>query len=218
MINLPDSVENIGDNAFVFCKVPCFRIPPLVSKVNEYTFRLCNSMCSLVVPASLEQMTLGNDHRYLFPRSLRNVTVPQNSNGSILISGGSDLRRVFLSPNSSDVTRALERRFDGLPIHEKCYYQSYYLTEDVLSDLERIIDPRAQQSRRLRSKLNVTGNTQDCLGMTPLHILACSTKHDVRLYQLLIEKYPDNLIAKDKWGDIPLLYAGAMHLPRSCSF
>ena len=118
-----------------------------------------------------------------------------------------DLGKAFPCLSSSSIAAALKQRFDGLPIHEKCYYQSYYPVEDVLLDLERAIDPRAQHSRRLRSKLNATGRTQDCLGMTPLHILACSTKHDVRLYRLLIEKYPENLIINDKWGDIPLLYA-----------
>ena len=43
--------------------------------------------------------------------------------------------------------------------------------------------------------------------MTPIHILACSTKQLIEMYRLLIEKYPETLIMKDKWGDIPLLYA-----------
>ena len=43
--------------------------------------------------------------------------------------------------------------------------------------------------------------------MTPLHILACSSVQRLELYQLMIEKYPDNLIVKDSWGAEPLLYA-----------
>ena len=58
-----------------------------------------------------------------------------------------------------------------------------------------------------RGKLNPTGNLQDCLGMTPLHILACSSVHDLELYQLIVEKYPANLITRDRWGALPLLYA-----------
>lgn len=57
-----------------------------------------------------------------------------------------------------------------------------------------MIDPRAKQSKTLRSKLNATGNQTDCLGMTPLHILACSARHDVRLHQLIIEKYPSKTL------------------------
>ena len=66
---------------------------------------------------------------------------------------------------------------------------------------------RAGQSRSLRSKLNPTGREQDCLGMTPLHILACSTVQNIELYRVLIDKYPENLITEDGWGAVPLLYA-----------
>jgi hypothetical protein len=63
------------------------------------------------------------------------------------------------------------------------------------------------QSQSLLSKLNPTGNQQDCLGMTPLHILACSSVHDLEVYRLIVENYPANLITEDRWGALPLLYA-----------
>jgi hypothetical protein len=56
-------------------------------------------------------------------------------------------------------------------------------------------------------ELDPSGLQQDCLGMTPLHILACSTVQCLELYQLLVEKYPENLIVEDAWGALPLLYA-----------
>jgi hypothetical protein len=59
----------------------------------------------------------------------------------------------------------------------------------------------------LRSKLDPTGNQQDCLGMTPLHILTCSSVHDPELYHIIVDNYPTNLITKDRWGALPLLYA-----------
>jgi hypothetical protein len=43
--------------------------------------------------------------------------------------------------------------------------------------------------------------------MTPLHILACSSVHDLELYRLIVENYPANLITEDRWGALPLLYA-----------
>jgi hypothetical protein len=43
--------------------------------------------------------------------------------------------------------------------------------------------------------------------MTPLHILACSSVHDLELYRSIVEKYPTNLITEDRWGALPLLYA-----------
>jgi hypothetical protein len=43
--------------------------------------------------------------------------------------------------------------------------------------------------------------------MTPLHILACSSVHNLELYHVIVEKYPANLITEDRWGAVPLLYA-----------
>jgi hypothetical protein len=57
------------------------------------------------------------------------------------------------------------------------------------------------------SKLDPTGNQQDCIGMTPLHIMTCSSVHDLELYRVIVEKYPANLITEDRWGALPLLYA-----------
>jgi len=54
--------------------------------------------------------------------------------------------------------------------------------------------------------IDTTGNRQDCLGMTPLHILACSSVHDLELYRMIVENYLTNLITEDIWGALPLLY------------
>jgi hypothetical protein len=43
--------------------------------------------------------------------------------------------------------------------------------------------------------------------MTPLHILACSSVHDIEVYRVIVEKYPTNLITEDSWGALPLMYA-----------
>jgi hypothetical protein len=48
---------------------------------------------------------------------------------------------------------------------------------------------------------------QDCLGMTLLHILVCSSKLQVELYQIILAKYPGSLVVEDKWNCIPIFYA-----------
>ena len=117
--------------------------------------------------------------------------------------GAMDLLLLFGS--EAEIIRMIKHRFHGLPIHCIIYYQSYY--QGVLQILLAALNLRSGQRRTLRSKLNPTGNQQDCLGMTPLHILACSTVQCHELYQVLVEKYPENLIVKDAWGATPLLYA-----------
>lgn len=77
------------------------------------------------------------------------------------------------------------------------------------------------QSLRTTPKLDPTGNQQDCLGMTPLHILACLSIHDLKLYRVIVEKYPANLITEDRWGYFhSFMHFGGMYLARlhnSCS-
>ena len=85
----------------------------------------------------------------------------------------------------------------------------------MLQRLVAAINLRSGQRRTLRSKPDPTGNQQDCLGMTPLHILTCSSEHNLELYQLIVENYSTNLIIEDGWGATPLLYAfwgGAPHV------
>jgi hypothetical protein len=103
----------------------------------------------------------------------------------------SDLLLLFGSIAES--IRELKHRFNELPIHSIVYFQPY--NQGVLQNLINA------------TKLDRTGNQQDCLGMTPLHILTCSSVHDPELYRIIIEKYPANLITEDRWGALPLLYA-----------
>ena len=95
---------------------------------------------------------------------------------------------------------ALQYRFNRLPVHSKIYYISYYnqmTSEEILNSI--IIGENGE--------LDPTGLRQDCLGMTPLHILACSTVQCLELYQFIVNMYPNNLIVEDAWGALPLLYA-----------
>jgi hypothetical protein len=141
---------------------------------------------------------------------LRNVAFPANAvlGDRIFIDEDSatnqyDLQQLFGS--IAEIIRQLQHRFDGLPIHSIVYYQSY--NQGVLQILIAAMNSRWGHCWSLCSKLDPTGNRRDCLGMTPLHILACSSVHDLEVYRLIVEKYPKNLITKDGWGALPLLYA-----------
>ena len=120
-----------------------------------------------------------------------------------------DLFRLFGSQEKIEC--ALKSRFDGLPIHDGlCYYHQHHPTEVVLAQLNRLFD-KSPNPKRL--KLGTSNETidydQDCLGTTPLHILACSTRHNLDLYQLIVDHCSESLITedKDKWDCIPILYA-----------
>jgi len=165
-------------------------------------------MFSLELPKNVMEIGL-QALAYCF--SLRNVAFPPNAviDDNIFIMAGvddmmvMDLRLLFGS--EAEILRELMHRFEGLPIHKLVYYQSY--NQGVLQNLIAAMNMRSGQSRTLNRKVDPTGNQQDCLGMTPLHILTCSSVHDIEVYRVIIEKYPTNLITEDRWGALPLLYA-----------
>jgi hypothetical protein len=204
-ICLHDGVGSIGDDAFAMCIFTNFRIPPLITVIPESMLQGCKSMFSVEIPQNMREIKRWALYSCY---CLRNVAFPPNAilADNIILSATDqyDLQRLFGNSNARIISE-LQHRFDGLPIHKLVYYQSY--CDGVLQNVIAAINLRSGQSRTLRNKLDPTGNHQDCLGMTPLHILACSSVHDLELYCVIVEKYPTNLITEDRWGALPLLYA-----------
>jgi hypothetical protein len=207
-ICLHDGIETIGENAFARCIFTNFRVPPLITLIPNGVLFSCRSMFSLEIPKSITEI---RNFAFYNCYCLRNVAFPPNAviDDNIFIMAGlngmevMDLQQLFGS--ISEIISALMHRFDSLPIHSIVYYQSY--NQGVLQVLLAALNMRSGQCRTLRSKLDPTGNQQDCLGMTPLHILTCSSVHDLEMYRVIIENYPTNLITEDRWGAVPLLYA-----------
>jgi hypothetical protein len=199
-IRLHDGIESIGRWAFAGCIFTNFRVPPLVTVIPDHMLYNCKALFSLEISDNTREIK----DAALACRCLRNVAFPANAVfGDNFFFEATDLQLLF--GLEANVIRILKHRFDKLPIHRLVYYQSYH--RGVLQDLIAAINLRSGQRRTLRSKLDPTGNQQDCLGMTPLHILACSSVHDLEVYLVIVENYPTNLITEDRWGALPLLYA-----------
>ena len=198
-IRLHDGIESIGARAFAYCIFTNFRVPPLITVIPFGMLHWCKSMFSLELPEDLREIL---DYAFFCCYCLRNVAFPPNAvfGDNIFIRDRhphrsdilTDLQLLFGS--EAEIIRELQHRFDGLLIHCAVYFQSYYQGE-----LQRLITSG--------NELDPTGNQQDCLGMTPLHILACSSVHNLEVYLLIVAKYPTNLITVDAWGATPLLYA-----------
>jgi len=227
-IRLHDGIESIGEAAFANCIFTNFRVPPLITVIPDQMLEGCKLIFSL----EIHQDVTGIESRaFNFCYRLRNMAIPPNAAladdvfNNVLhqqkisqhLEGKSierqrlikqycwtDLQLLF-GGSEERIAYELRHRFDELPVHSLVYYQSY--NHDVLHRLLAAINMRSGQRRTLRIKLDPTGNQQDCLGMTPLHILACSSSHDLDLYCVIVEKYPTNLITEDRWGALPLLYA-----------
>jgi hypothetical protein len=199
-----DGIESIGEAAFEGCIFTNFRVPSPV--IPERILIHCRSLFSLELSEDVTEIGSGT---FSYCYCLRNVAFPPNADigDNVFIREGSDTLTDLLQlfGSEAEIIRELQHRFDGLPIHSVVYYQSYH--EGVLQNLIAAINMRSDQHWTLRSKLDPTGNQQDCLGMTPLHILACSSVHDLEHYRVIVENYPTNLITEDRWGATPLLYA-----------
>ena len=206
-IRLHDGIERIGSGVFARCIFTNFRVPPLITVIPESMLYNCKALFSVEL---FENITEISNQAFYYCYCLRNVAFhPYAVFGDNIFdmfgrqNEQCNLYQLFGS--MAEIMRALQRRFDGLPIHRLVYYQSY--NQGVLQNLIAVIKMRSGQNRALSSELDPTGNQQDCLGMTPLHILACSSVHNLEVYRLIVENYPTNLITEDRWGATPLLYA-----------
>jgi hypothetical protein len=197
-VELPDGVEVIGDYAaFHSCiRFTKFRTPPLVTTIPKGMLTGCPRIFSLELPETIIRVkgfAFGSCH------SLRNIALAFNTvvdNNAFLWC--SDILHIFGTQQA--IVNALRIRFADLPVHSKLYYLSYYnqMTADEI--LNTIINDE-------NGELDPTGFEQDCLGMTPLHIMACSTVQSLEVYQLIVNNFPGSLIVEDAWGATPLLYA-----------
>ena len=189
-IHLHDGIESIGACAFANCIFTNFRVPPLITVIPNGILCNCTSLFSVEMPKNATEIRY---QAFAHCCCLRNVAFPPNAVIDInILKKATDLLQLFGS--IAEIIHNLKHRFDGLPVHSLVYYQSSYQGE-----LQRLITSG--------NDLDPTGNQRDCLGMTPLHILTCSSVHNLELYRVIIDNYPTNLITEDAWGATPLLYA-----------
>ena len=190
-----NGVERIEDWAFYSCKFAKFRSPPLVTKIPSFIFGRSGRMFSVELPDNVIQI---KSYAFEGCHSLRNVALSTHADvEEYAFDTCACLLQVFGTQGA--LVNVLKSRFEGLPIHRTIYYQSYHpmTLEEIRNAI--ITDDCGEP--------NPTGRQQDCLGMTPLHIMACSTVHHLEIFQLMIDTYPENLITEDAWGALPLRYA-----------
>ena len=157
--------------------------------VRSHAFARCCSLLIINIPSSVTEI---EEHAFEDCNLLRNVAISSSSFRQEMFDR-------FTSLHSVDCSLAmLKARFDELPIHMLCYYHRHQSVGTItLGQLSAKVN-KYEQTKLI---------SQDCLGMTPLHILASSGKHEIELYELLVEKCSNALIVQDKWGETPLKYA-----------
>jgi hypothetical protein len=192
-LTLPDQVEEIEMNSLSGCCLTNFRVPSAMTTFNLSAFGDTNIIVSIEIPECVERI-----HNHLRLNSLRNIAFPP---GCLIIVANENFRSLIagLFPDNDDeydddnyrqMLEMLQRRFEGLSIHRECYYQTFQDSKAVMRNLRREINPWSTHDSSIIGRLNATGKTQDCLGMTPLHILACSTRHTLEIYELIVQNIP----------------------------
>lgn len=218
-VHLPDNIQKFGNRygceAFSRCyKLANFRMSPPRNNSTIPNEIVCMCMNLFSMEIAERDVRFLNSNAFAFCNSLRNIAIPHNVS-NIGWFYRTDLRQLFRTDN--EIIDALQHRFDNLPVHKMVYYKSYNnMTVGQLNNAEgkslrmrlaSMFSVRRISTGKNNEQKDRLGIQQDCLGMTPLHIMACSTEHNIELYRVLVEKYPENLISRDGWGALPLFYA-----------
>jgi hypothetical protein len=236
-LRIPSSVVEIGDHAFESCRqlmsvhllgnlrtieeetfrfcdsLTHVRIPSSVTRIERAAFANCTQLMSLELPEGLGTLNLDGDLEDI-PNiydcsSLVNLVLPseqrfQQLDNDVVMEG---LKLRHIASSFTDLFSKLQHRFDDLPVHRLCYYQSYYPLMEVVENLRQSMDADP-----------AAGNKMDAFGMTPFHILALSQTPNLSLFQELMKVYKvDTIRAKDKFGSNPIDYLCMNHIPASAT-
>ncbi|KAL3938636.1 MAG: hypothetical protein SGBAC_006493 [Bacillariaceae sp.] len=203
-VHFEEGVEAIGEGAFSMCwTLGNIRMPLSLNTIQRSAFAHCMlHLRSVELPPKAIHI---GDRAFQGCARLRNIALDSNDDasaelGTHLFKGCHNLSVIFQDPSA--MIKALTQRFDGLPVHRICYYQSYFSTEKCLQNLKQIEPVETESDRQ-----------QDCLGMTPLHILCLAKAHHLALYQACVEHCPSDLNTKDAWGSLPIHYALENNVP-----
>jgi hypothetical protein len=146
----------------------------------------CSSLVNLVIPSEqrFQQLDEYDDDQFMEGLKLRHV-----------------------ARNFDDLVRKLQHRFDDLPVHRLCYYQSYYPLTEAMGNLQQDMDADPSAGAKV-----------DSFGMTPFHILALSQTPNLSIIQALLAVYQVDVIhTRDKFGSTPIDYLCMNQIPASAA-
>jgi hypothetical protein len=206
-VHLQHTLHTIKEGTFRGCdSLTHVRLPSTVTKIECEAFAHCPRLIALELPEGLEMIDLRvrDDHdeeepdfrNYGCP-SLMNLVIPSAQHFAQLDDDDEFMKGFKLgtaASNFDDLVGKLQHRFDALPLHRLCYYQSYYPLTEAMENLQQNMD--ADPS---------AGTKVDSFGMTPFHILALSQTPNLPLFQAMLAFYQVDIICtRDKFGSTPM--------------
>ena len=206
---LSPNVCEIGDAAFRDAKFRKMLLPSSITIVGRHLFWDCERMFSLELSTSV---TRTKNYACMDCASLRNVALPPRAGrgGLKCFHGCLDLLDLF--GTEGGIKDALRYRFRNRPVHSACYYHAHVDIATTMSHLDGLLGnadgTSADASPSMRAR---GGGDADCLGMTPLHILACSKRMSIELYAYMRRNLASDMsrydVVEDRWGCLPFFYA-----------
>jgi hypothetical protein len=192
------------------------RLPSGVTKIECTAFAHCTRLIALELPEGLENIDLRMrvnpddegepEFRTYGCPSLMNLVIPSEQHFAQHDDYDDDefmkgFKLGTAARNFDDLVGKLQHRFDALPVHRLCYYQSYYPLTEAMENLQQNMD--ADPS---------AGTKVDSFGMTPFHILALAQTPNLSLFQALMKVYKVDIICtRVKFGSTPIDYQCLNH-------
>jgi hypothetical protein len=219
-VHLQGNLHTIKEGTFRDCdSLTHVRLPSSVTRIECAAFVGCTRLISLELPEGLEiiDLRVRDDPDMEEPEfrnydcpSLMNLVLPSEQRFAQLDDDDDDefmngFKLGTAASSFDDLVGKLQHRFDALPVHRLCYYQSYYPLTEAMEVLKHNMD--ADPS---------AGTKVDAFGMTPFHILALSQTPNLSLFQTLLTVYKVACIhARDKFGSTPIDYICLNHTSHS---
>ncbi len=161
-ITIPDSVTYIGESAFNGCRsLRTFVVPESVFAIRSCAFENCTSLLSMVIPDTVIYI---EDSALAYCPSLKCISLPSALMyfGRSVFDGCDALEKRDDNGinNHLNVEIWLRSRFENLPLHQACYFDTKNMTLDKFASLIK--------------ENQDTLCIPDSMGMTPFHILSCN--------------------------------------------
>ncbi|KAL3936971.1 MAG: hypothetical protein SGBAC_007827 [Bacillariaceae sp.] len=193
-VQLPDTLHQLPPGCFAFCvSLRSFRVPSQTVAIGHRAFWGCRRMISIEIAPGVVRI---GGRAFFECSELWNIALP--STVTEVGPGAFDECTELIKHLPQDRTlflAALKNRFDVLPIHHLCYYQSYQSLTEVVRALHNLIQLNDPYEMPF-----------DCFQMNPLHLLVLSAKPRFELCKLFAA-VKGALRFRDKTGSTPMVYA-----------
>jgi hypothetical protein len=196
-LELPEGLTTISTRAFRQCiSLMTVRIPSTVTAIKSCAFLDCKNMLSIeVAEQGLQRIEAG---AFKNCEDLRSIYIPDTVThmGANVFDGCTKLKEA-LPGDDEKLLNTLRNRFQDLPIHRLTYFHSY---QDVDDNLDALTVGFSQEA---------SGDAPpgtDAFGMTPLHLMALSSKPDLEVALYLVQRYSEYHVLEDRWGRLPVIY------------